>query len=268
MSIHPTAIVSSHAEIHPSAEIGPYCVIDSDVRIESGCRLYQQVYVTGWTTIEPNVELHPGAVIGHTPQDIKHTGGRSFCRIGRGTIVREYASVHRGTMPESQTIVGANCFLLGNSHVAHNCRIGDGVTLINNVLLGGHVEIGPGAVLGGAVAVHQFVRIGERAMIAGVARVPMDVPPFALIDAQGRVAGLNRVGMRRAGMSREEMDDIRSLYRLLYGRGTQFSGAAQSLGDYAKTEAGRRLAQFLRGESRRGIAGSSRYKRPLAGDEM
>ena len=258
MSIHPSAIIDRQAEIDSNVAIGANCVIDAGVRIRSGCRLYHNVYVTGWTEIGSDCELHPGVIVGHIPQDTKYTGAKSYCRIGRGTVLREYVTVHRGTVPESETVVGEECFLLGGSHVGHNCTVADRVTLINHVLLGGHVQVGPRVTMGGAAAVHQFVRVGELAMIAAVGRVVMDVPPFALTEPTGRIAGLNRVGMRRAGMSREEMDDVRNAYRILLGRETFFRAAVERLGGEVKTPAGRRLLAFLQQESKRGVAGSSR----------
>jgi UDP-N-acetylglucosamine acyltransferase len=258
MPIHPTAIIDPHAEIDETAEIGPHCVIDGNVRIGARCRLFQNVYVTGWTQLDEGCVLHPGVIVGHEPQDTKYSGVRSYCRIGRGTVIREYATIHRGTTPDSETIVGEECFLLGGCHVAHNCRIGNRVTLINNALLAGHVEIHDRAVVSGGVVVHQFVRIGELAMIAGNARVPLDVVPFALIDEQGRVAGLNRVGLRRAGISREEMDEIRALYRILFHSGLGFQQAVPRLAEEAKTPAGQKILSFVRSESHRGLAGRSR----------
>ncbi|MBI4716456.1 MAG: acyl-ACP--UDP-N-acetylglucosamine O-acyltransferase [Planctomycetes bacterium] len=257
MSIHPTALVDGKAELDADVEVGPYCVIDGHVRIAAGCRLHHGVYVTGWTELGPACVLHPGVIVGHEPQDVKYHGERSYCRIGRRTVLREHVTIHRGTIPDSETVVGEECFLLAGSHVAHNCRLGRGVTLINNVLLAGHVSIEDRATLGGGAVVHQFVRIGELTMIPGNGRVSMDVPPFAMLDFVGRVVGLNRVGMRRAGMTGEERDEIRALYRTLYGSSLPFREAVDRASVQAQTPAGRRLIAFLREESRRGIAGAS-----------
>jgi UDP-N-acetylglucosamine acyltransferase len=263
LAIHPTAIVHSKAELDSSVEVGPHCVIDAHVRVSSGCRLYHGVYLTGWTEIGEDCELHPGAIVGHAPQDAKYSGARSYCRIGRGTILREYVTVHRGTIPESETVVGEDCFLLAGAHVGHNCAVGKGVTLINNVLLGGHVIIEERATIGGAVGIHQFTRVGELAMIAGTARVTMDVIPFALADANGRISGLNRVGLRRANIPPEHVVELREAYRLLFASGLRLSEAVQKLGAAVRFPPGERLARFLQHESKRGIAGASRTrKRP------
>jgi UDP-N-acetylglucosamine acyltransferase len=258
LAIHPTAIVHRNAEVDPTVEIGPYCVIDEHVQIEAGCRLYHNVYVTGWTRIGENCVIHPGAIIGHEPQDVKYKGERSYCRIGRNVIVREYVTIHRGTDPESETVLGDDCFLLACCHVAHNCRVGRGVTLINNVLLGGHVELADRVTMGGASVVHQFVRIGELVMVAGNARVLMDVVPFALVDIAGRVAGINRVGLRRAGLSGGALGEIRDAYRLLFDRRLGFAEASRQLEARMSGDFAARIVGFVTSESRRGFAGPSR----------
>ena len=147
MAIHPAAIVDKQAEIDPTAEIGPYAVIEGPVTIRAGTRVYPNAYISGWTEIGQGCEIHPGAVIGHLPQDFHFHPCRSYCRIGDGTIVREFASIHRGTQPESATILGKGCFILGYSHIGHNCVLGDGVKLYNMAACSGHVDVGEKAVI-------------------------------------------------------------------------------------------------------------------------
>ncbi len=265
MAIHSTAIVAPEAELDSSVEVGPYCVIDAHVRVGAGCRLYHGVYLTGWTEIGENCEFHPGVIVGHAPQDTKYGGERSYCRIGRGTVLREYVTIHRGTTPESYTLVGEDCFLLGGAHVADNCKVGNRVTLINNVLLGGHVTVEDRVTMGGAAVVHQFTRIGELAMVAGNARAIMDVVPFALLDPTGRVAGLNRIGLRRAGVSREQVQELRAAYRLLFATRLPFREALEQIRSLVKFPPGQRLLRFLDGESQRGLAGRTKAK---AGSEL
>lgn len=260
MAIHPTAIIDRKAELDSSVEVGPFCVIDADVQLGAGCRLYQGVYLIGWTTIGEGCELHPGCIIGHAPQDIKYGGERSFCRIGKRNIIREYVTIHRGTIPESETTIGDDCFLLAGSHVAHNCTLGNGITLINNVLLAGHVSVGDKVTIGGGAGIHQFVRIGTLAMVAGNAPVRMDVLPFALVDAHGHIAGLNRIGMRRSQMLREDVQEVRQAYRSLFAPGRRWDDAVARLVETARTPAGRELVAFLQGESKRGYVGGSRRK--------
>ncbi len=265
MTIHPTAIVHPKAELAADVEIGPYCVIDANVRIAAGCRLYHNVYVTGWTEIGEGCILHPGAVVGHEPQDVKYHGERTYCRIGRNNVIREYVTVHRGTTPESETRIGDDCFLLAASHVGHNCRVGNRVTIVNVALLGGYVTVGDGAMLSGGSVFHQFVRVGELAMIAGGGRVVLDVIPFALTDAQGRIAGLNRIGLRRAAIPTAQVSELREAYRVLFSRGRAFSAAVSRLQAQVRFPPAQRLIEFLLGESKRGLAGPTRRSAaPLA----
>jgi UDP-N-acetylglucosamine acyltransferase len=262
LTIHPTAIVHRKAEIASDVEIGPYCIIDAEVRIAAGCRLYQNVYVTGWTEIGEGCVLHPGVIVGHEPQDAKYHGERTYCRIGRNNIIREYVTIHRGTTPESETHIGDECFVLAGAHIGHNCRIGNKVTIINDVLLGGHVSVGDQATLGGQSGFHQFVRVGELVMVAGTGLAVLDVVPFALTDTHGRIAGLNRVGLRRAGYPPEHVRDLREAYRVLFARALSLNERVSRLQTQVRFPPAQRLVEFLLGESKRGMAG--RPRRSLA----
>jgi len=255
MAIHPTAIIDPKAQLDPSVEVGPYCIIDGNVRVGPGCRLYQGVYLTGWTEIGENCVLHPGVIVGHSPQDVKYGGARTYCRIGQGTVIREYATIHRGTKPDSETVVGEHCFLLAGCHVAHNCTIGNRVTIVNNVLLAGHVQVGDRAFISGGSVVHQFVRVGELVMIQGNSGVGMDLVPFATIDTFGRVAGLNSVGIRRAEIPAADVRDLRLAFRTLFGSGLLFSKAVERLAGEVTTPSGKKLLQFVQAPSERGFAG-------------
>jgi UDP-N-acetylglucosamine acyltransferase len=263
--IHPTAVVSPKAEIDPSVEVGPYSVIDSHVRIAAGCRLMHHVYVTGWTSIGEGCTLHPGVVVGHEPQDIKYKGERTFCRVGARNIFREYVTVHRGTTPESETVIGDDCFLLAGSHIGHNCLVGSRVTMVNNALLAGHVEVADQVTLGGAAAVHQFVRVGRLSMIGGHARVPMDVLPFAMVDEGGRIAGVNTIGMRRAGIAREDILEVRAAYRTILSSPGGFREGVNRLLASTLSPVGSELTAFLQAPTKRGFAGKSRRRGRSAG---
>jgi UDP-N-acetylglucosamine acyltransferase len=258
--IHPTAVVDPKAELDSSVEVGPHCVIEEHVRVAAGCRLYHNVYLTGWTEIGEDCVLHPGVIIGHMPQDIKYGGERTYCRIGKRNILREYVTIHRGTMPESTTALGDDCFLLAGSHVGHNCTVGNRVTMVNNVLLGGHVTVQDRVTFGGSAVVHQFVRVGELAMIAGNTRIAMDIVPFALTDEEGRIAGLNRIGLRRAELPREHVQELRLAYRTLFERGVSFKESVERLAATAQSPPAKRLLAFLQTDSKRGIAGRARNK--------
>ena len=266
MAIHSTAIIDHQAEVDPAVEIGPYAVIEGPVRIGPQTRVYPHAFITGWTQIGARCEIHPGAVIGHRPQDLAYEGAESYCRIGDGTIIREGVSVHRGTAAGSETVIGGRCFLMANAHVAHNCCLGDEVKLANNVMLGGHVRVGDGAFISGGTGIHQFVRIGELAMIGGAAAITMDVPPYFAAVRLGCCVGPNVVGLRRAGFSPEQRDDVKRAYKVLYRSKMQFSKAIETLADTVTTDAGRRILEFLLEPSRRGVIGGPRTDRPGIGD--
>lgn len=260
MAIHSTAYVHPRADVDPTVDVGPHCIIEANVRVDAGCRLYQNVYLTGWTRIGEACTLHPGVIVGHEPQDVKYKGERTYCRIGNRCILREYVTIHRGTVPESATTVGDDGFFLAGSHIGHNCMVGNRVTMINNALLAGHVDVGDRVTFGGAAAVHQFVRIGELVMVQGHGSVSMDLPPFALVDRWGRIAGLNRVGMRRAEISPAERMEIRAIYRVLLGPRLPFAEKLARIATLVQTASGRKLLTFLQAPNKRGFAGSSRRK--------
>ena len=266
MSIHPTAIIDRHAEIDPTAEIGPYVVIDGPVRIGARTRVMANAWLTGWTTIGEDCTIYPFASIGAPPQDFHYTGERSYCRLGNRVTVREGVTIHRGTQPESETVIGDDCNLLVQVHIGHNVVLNKGVTVIVAAALAGHVEVHDKAVLSSNAVVHQFVRIGELAMIAANARVGMDVPPFMMVHGESAIVAHNVVGMRRAGYDREAIHEIREAYRLLYRSGQTFRRSVEQLAERVQTPAGQKLVAFLTAPSKRGIAGGGFGHRPRSGD--
>ena len=259
MAIHPTAVIDKTAELDPSVEVGPYAIIDGPVTVAAGVRVYHHAYLTGWTSIGENCEIHPYAVVGHLPQDFHFEGHRSYCRIGAGTVIREYVSIHRGTNPESVTAIGDSCFFLAHSHVGHNCTVGDRVTLINGASLAGHTDVGQGVLISLYAATHQFTRIGEYAMLAPDGRAPMDALPFMTVQKRNACSGVNVVGMRRAGFSPEEIAEIRQAYKLLYRSGRPLSKTIDEFEAGVTTDAGKRLLAFLRAPSRRGLGAGPRH---------
>jgi UDP-N-acetylglucosamine acyltransferase len=265
MPIHPTAIVDKRAEIDPSVDVGAYTIIEAGVKVAAETKIYPHAYISQGTTIGQGCQIHPFAVVGHHPQDLKWQGAPSYTRIGDRTVIREGASVHRGTVPESTTIVGQRVYMMATSHVGHNCVVGDDVILANGAMLGGHVEVGRRTFVGGDVPIHQFVRVGELAMLAGGLRVISDVPPFMLTGREG-LTGPNVVGLRRAGFSREERLEIRAAYRTLFRSGLLFRAALEQVAAMVTTDSGRRLIEFLRAPSKRGIMGFRGRGREAAGD--
>jgi UDP-N-acetylglucosamine acyltransferase len=268
MAIHPTAVIDKHAEIDPTAEIGPYVVIEGPVRVGPHTNVRAHAYLSGWTQIGEGCEIHPFAVVGHFPQDFHFSGERSYCTIGNRVIIREGATVHRGTQPESYTIVGDECFLMAYSHVGHNCELAKGVKVYNMAAVSGHVEVGENAIISGACLIHQFARIGKLAFIAAATRLAMDVPPFFMAYGESTVIQHNIVGMRRAGYDARDLQEIRSAFRILYRSGKPFRQAIDELAKTVSTPAGRELLAFLQAESRRGIcaAGQSNRQRRQPSD--
>jgi UDP-N-acetylglucosamine acyltransferase len=229
MPIHPTAVVDSSAEIDADAEIGPYVVVEGKVRIKRGNRVMAHAYITGWTEIGEDNEIHPGAVLGGAPQDRAYEGQETYLRIGDHNIIREHVQIHRGTKPGTATVIGNNNFLMANSHVGHNCQLGDNVILANGALLGGYVEVGDNVFISGNCVVHQFVRIGPYALMRGLSGTSRDVPPYAIIDWQHTVRGVNVVGLKRAGFDEKSIRQIREAFRILFRKGRNLALAVKEV---------------------------------------
>lgn len=231
MKWHPTALVDPAAELGAGVDVGPCAVIGPDTRIGDECRIGPHAVIYPGTSLGPRCRVHAGAVLGDRPQDLAFRDAPSRVEIGADCVIREHVTVHRGTKPGSATTVGDGCFLMAHSHLAHNCRLGAGVILANGTLLGGYVEIGDRAFLSGNVIVHQFVRIGRLAMIGGGAGLGKDVPPFCLAAGMRRneIAGLNVIGLRRAGFPPAERARIRRAFELLYRSGLNVTQAVERL---------------------------------------
>jgi UDP-N-acetylglucosamine acyltransferase len=229
MAIHPTAVIDPEAEIESDVEIGPYVVIEGPVKVKGGTRLMAHVYVTGCTEIGKNNEIHPGAVLGDAPQDKAYKGEETYLTIGDHNIIREYVQVHRGTAPGSSTIIGNHNFLMATSHLGHNCKLGDQIIIANGALLGGYVEVGNGVFISGNCVVHQFVRIGDYALMRGLSGTSRDVPPFSIVDWQHTVRGVNAVGLKRAGFDERRIRVIREAFRILFRKGRNLTLAIKEI---------------------------------------
>lgn len=250
MNIHSTAIVSPGARLGVGIRIGPYAVIEENTTIGNRCEIRAHAVIKRFTMLGPANTVHEGAVLGGEPQDVAFIDCRSYLRIGPNNCIREGVTMHRGTQPESETIVGSNCFIMANVHVAHNCRVGDDVIIANNVALAGHVEIQDQVFIGGGAAVHQFCHIGQLAMIGGNSKIVQDCLPFVITDGiPGRARGLNTVGLRRAGLKFSELRKLKEAYRLLLRSGLSLHAALvrlENLDDALVT----RLIDFVRNSSR------------------
>lgn len=264
MPIHPTAIVDSAACVDASAEIGAYAVVERGVTIGPQTKLWHHAFVAQGTTLGARVRVHPFAVVGHEPQDVKWAGAPSYTKVGDDTVIRESAEIHRGTLPESTTTIGARVYIMSHAHVGHNCAIDDDAILASGALLAGHVSVGRKAFISGNTSVHQFARIGELVMVRGLNAVTQDVVPF-MTCALESVTGPNVIGLRRAGFSPAERAEIRAAHRLLFASGLIFGDAVERLATIVRSDPGRRLLAFAQAPSKRGFTRLRRRAR-FAGD--
>lgn len=251
---HALAVVHPDAKLGRDVEIGPFCVVGAHVKIGDGTRLLSNVIVNGHTVIGRDNEIHPFAVVGNASQDKKYRGEVSYVRIGDRNVIREYVTINRGTGAGTETVIGSDNHLLAYTHIAHNCRIGNGVVMSNCAQLAGHITVGDGATIGGLVGVHQFVRIGRMAMIGGMSRVVKDIPPFVLVEGNPTVVyGLNVVGLKRANTSAESLTELKEAYRILYRSNLGHSEALERLRTTLQTHEGKELLAFLEEQTDRGI---------------
>jgi UDP-N-acetylglucosamine acyltransferase len=215
--IHPTAIIAPDADIAADVEIGAFAIIGEGCTIGSGCVIAPRATLERNVTLGRGVRVGIGTVLGGAPQDLKYAGEETTVEIDDGTVIREYATINRGTAHSFKTTVGTNCLLMSYVHIGHDCRIGNSVILSNVVQLAGHVTIEDKAIISGVSAVHQFARIGRHSFIGGMSRVSKDIPPF--LKAVGnpvKLYGLNTIGLQRSGMDDETIRELKRAYRLLF----------------------------------------------------
>jgi len=246
--------VSASARLGAGVSIGPFGVIENDVEIGDGCILGPHVTILSGTTLGKECRVHAGAVLGDLPQDQAFRDAVTFVHIGDRSVIRECATVHRGTKPGTITAIGDDCLLMACSHVGHNARLGNRVTLANGALLGGYAEVGDRAFISANCLVHQFTRIGTLAMMAGGSATQMDVPPFCITRSvtSNMVIGLNVVGLRRAGFSADDRNALKRAFDILYRSGLSVSSAIAAIEEQIDTPPARELCSFLR-DSKRGI---------------
>jgi UDP-N-acetylglucosamine acyltransferase len=252
--IHDRAVVESGAELGEDVHVGPFSYVASGARVGDGCHLGPHVVVHGAARIGAGCALHAGAVVADLPQDVGFDPDEAtFVEIGERCVLREGVTVHRATQAGGTTRVGDDCYLMANSHVAHDCVVGNRVILVNGVLLAGHVHVGDGVLLAGMAGAHQFVRIGRLAMLGAGAIAIRDVPPFctcATAEAS-RVAGLNIIGMRRAGINATGRKEVKEAYRILYRMGLTVQDAIVRIRESLPAGSpGLELADFAEGSTR------------------
>lgn len=250
--IHENAVVSPGAILGRDVEIGPYAVIGPNVVIGDGTKVSAHVVIDGWTTIGKNCKFFPGCSIGAEPQDLKFKGEKAYTVIGDGVTIRECATVNRATGEGNETRLGNNVLMMAYTHIAHNCIVGNNVIMSNVATLAGHVVVEDRAVIGGLAAVHQFVKIGRNAMIGGMSKIVQDIPPFVIADGNpAHVAGLNSVGISRAGVVPEVRANLKKAYRILYRSGLTLDEAVSTMEqELDSSEEVEHLLRFLRNVER------------------
>jgi UDP-N-acetylglucosamine acyltransferase len=218
--IHPTAIISPEAELADDVVVGPYAIIDGRAHIAAGCVFKAHALVTGAVTIGRNNRFFSGSVIGEQPQHLKYNGEPTSVEIGDDNVFRENVTVHRGTTASMVTRIGNGNYFMAGSHVAHDCVIGNRSIFANGTLIAGHCTIDDSVFMSGNSAVHQFVRVGRLALVSGNSGSTKDVPPFVILQHINCVAGVNVVGMRRAGMTHEQINGVRRAFQLIFRQGS------------------------------------------------
>jgi UDP-N-acetylglucosamine acyltransferase len=216
--VHATAIVETGARLGEGVRVGPFCLVGSQVALADGVELISHVVVAGRTTIGPKTRIFPFASIGHQPQDLKYKGEPSTLEVGSECIIREGVTLNPGTEGGGmQTVIGNGCAFLANSHVGHDCRVGNNVIFSNNVMLAGHVTVGDFAILGGGAAVIQYSRVGAHSFLGGMSGLENDLIPYGMaLGNRAHLSGLNIIGLQRRGFSREDIHALRRAYRLLF----------------------------------------------------
>ncbi len=254
MSIHPTAIIDSDTEIHPSVQIGPHTIVERGVTIgegsiiDSGVRIYQQ------TRIGKHNHIFHGSVLGCLPQDLGFdSGSETRLEIGDYNVFREGVNISRATNPEQPTLIGSRNYFMGNAHIGHDCRFGDHNIVVNGAVIGGHVQVGNRVFISGLVAIHQFCRIGDFAMLAGLAKIVKDVPPYAVADGNpASLVGTNVIGLRRNGFSSLQRRIIKHAYKVIHQSGLDTTRALEDLASEKGSPEVDAIIDFFR-MSKRGV---------------
>jgi UDP-N-acetylglucosamine acyltransferase len=260
-TIHPTAIVDPHARVGARVRIGAYAVVGGETVLEDDVEVGHHVVLEGQVTLGAGVRIGHGSIVGGMPQDLKFKASTpSGVRIGAGTVLREHVTVHRATTPEGWTEIGRDCLLMGLCHVAHDCRLGDHVIVINYAGITGHCQIGDRATVGGLTGMVPFTRIGTCAYVGGMAKVNADVPPYMLVEGQpATVRSVNVIGLRRAGMPPAERRALQDAYRLLFRSGLATTRAVERIREEVPTlPPVTLLLEFIATATRHGICGAPR----------
>ena len=249
--IHHTAVISPEAELGENVEVGALAVIDGKVKIGEGSVIRPGAFLFGPMTLGKGNAVYSGAILGERPQHLRYGNEPTTLEIGDHNIFREHVTIHRGTTYSMKTVIGSGNFFMANSHVAHDCVIGDRCILANGALVAGHCALQDGVILSGNSAVHQFVRIGRLAMISGCSATGKDIPPFVIQQGLDNVSGVNVVGMKRSGMSSKDINAVRTAFKVLFREGFVLPAAMAKLErDFGDLEVIQEILTFLRGCSK------------------
>jgi UDP-N-acetylglucosamine acyltransferase len=253
-TIHPTALVDPGANLAEGVEIGPYCIVEAGVVLGEGTRLISHAQVLGRTMLGEHCVVHPFAVLGGPPQDLSYKGEPTELRIGNRVVAREHVTMNRGTVRGGGvTTVGDDGYFMNGSHVGHDCTVGDRVIFASNATLGGHVHVGEQVIIGGLAAVHQFCRVGRHAFVGGLAAVVADVIPYgSVVGVHAHLGGLNIIGLKRRGFSREQIHDMRGAYRMLFAEEGTLQERLEDVAErFAAVAEVMEIVDFVRAESAR-----------------
>ncbi|MCL4511803.1 MAG: acyl-ACP--UDP-N-acetylglucosamine O-acyltransferase [Bacteroidetes bacterium] len=250
--IDPRAVVSPKAQLGNGVTIGPFTVVEEDVVIGDDSKIASSAYIANGARIGKNCRIHHGAVVSNAPQDLKYANEPTLFEVGDNVVIREFCTLHRGTVETGKTVLGSDCLLMAYVHIAHDCRVGNKCIFANNVTLAGHVEVGDWVTIGGLTPIHQFVHVGAHVMIGGGFRAVQDVPPYVLAGREPlRYEGINLIGLRRRGFTREQIENIEDVYRVIYSSGLMFSEAIKKIdAEFPKTAEVNLILNFLKTSSR------------------
>jgi UDP-N-acetylglucosamine acyltransferase len=254
--IHSTAIIHPQAKLAAGVQVGPYAVVDAGVEVGPDCLIGPHVYLTGQTKIGRGNKFHAGCVIGDAPQDLKYRDEPTGVEIGDENVFREHTTVHRSTHVGEVTVIGSRNFLMANAHVAHNCVVGNHVIMANGALVGGHAVIQDRAFLSGNCLIHQFCRVGTLAIMQGGSAISKDLPPFTVCREYNHIAGLNVIGLRRAGFSPADRLELKKLYQAVFRSDKLFRAALAEAGKCFASPAAKIMLEFL-ASAKRGVCSDS-----------
>ncbi|MCF8305226.1 MAG: acyl-ACP--UDP-N-acetylglucosamine O-acyltransferase [Ignavibacteriales bacterium] len=256
-NIHKLANVSSGAKIGNNTTVHPFAYIEEDVEIGESCSIGPGACIYNGARIGSGVKIFQGASISNLPQDLKYANEPTLFYVGDNTTIREFVTLHRGTVETGFSKLGKNCLIMAYAHIAHDCVLGDNIILANSVQLGGHVHLEDWVIVGGTTPIHQFVKVGRHAMIGGGFRATSDIPPFVLAAGEPlKYSGINLVGLRRRGFTNNELNQLKQIYTIIYNSGNNWAQAKEILNlEFSGNALSEEIINFIESSKRRGFRG-------------